>query len=97
MFNWLKKTANKAEDAIDQAKKDMSNTAEKVQQVLDDSSKSVNTIINIVLITLGISVLGNIVNTAVSVCKYKRASTPSSVTIKIENLYLGGTKSGRNE
>lgn len=95
MFGWLKKTADKADVAIDQVKKDMSETAGKVQEVLDESNKSVNVIINVVLITLGVSILGNIINIGLSISKHKQTSVPSKIII--QNLYLGVPKGPKNE
>ena len=88
MFNWLKKTASKADEALDQAKEDMSNTAEKVQEVLDESSKSVNVIIDVVLVTLIVSTIGNILNIGFSVSKHKQASTQPKIVIQNLNLVL---------
>ncbi len=90
MFNWLKKTASKADEALDQAKEDLSNTAEKVQKVLDDSSRSVNVIIDVVLVTLAVSIIGNIVNIGFSIAKHKHSDT--STKIIIQNLHLYSTK-----
>jgi len=95
MFGWLKKTADKADGAIDQVKKDMSETATKVQEVLDESNKSVNVIINVVLVTLGVSVLGNIINIGLSIARHRQPTAPSRVVI--HNLYLGVPKGPKNE
>lgn len=95
MFGWLKKTASKADEALDQAKEDMSNTAEKVQKVLDESSKSVNIIIDVVLATLAVSIVGNVMNIGFSIAKHKRENVPSKIII--QNLYLCAPKGRHNE
>lgn len=95
MFNWLKKTADKADTAIEQVSKDMSETAGKVQEVLDESNKSVNVIINVVLVTLGVSILGNIINIGLSISRHKQMNVPSKIVI--QNLYLGVPKGPKNE
>lgn len=95
MFGWLKKTADKADGAIDQVRKDMSETAGKVQEVLDESNKSVNVIINVVLVTLGVSILGNLINIGLSISRHKQTSAPSKIVI--QNLYLGVPKGPKHE
>lgn len=89
MFNWLKKTAKKTEDTIEQAGKDLSDTSEKMQQVLDESSDSVKNIVKILGIALFVSILANGVNIFMALSKHKAGKIP---TISIENLYLGGPK-----
>lgn len=75
MFNWLKKTAAKADDALDQAKKS-----------INASEKSVKTIINILSIALVVSIVANVVTIGTTVGNKK--NNPNTITI--ENLYLGG-------
>ena len=89
MFNWLKKTAKKTEDTLDQAGKDLSETSEKMQKVLDESSDSVKNIVKILGVALMISILANGVNIFMAFSKHKARKTP---TISIENLYLGDLK-----
>ena len=87
MFNWIKKTATKADETLDQTKKDIAETADKVQQVLDESGKSVNTVIKVVTIALIVSVVANIINIGSTILHGKSKST-----VVIENLYLGDKK-----
>lgn len=84
-MSFLKKTVAKADEAIDQAKKDMSNTADKIQKALDESGKSVTVIINAVLITLGVSITANIVNIILDICRHRRSVNPSII---IQHLHL---------
>ena len=86
MFKWLKKTSKKVDDTLDQAKNDLSETSEKVQKVLDESSNSVKTTVKILTISLGVSIIANIINIAVSISKYRSRKTSGIV---IQNLYLG--------
>ena len=89
MFNWLKKTASNADEVLTQTKKDISNTADKVQQVLDESGKNVNIIINVVLVALGVSIVGNIVNVGLAISRHRTMSNPNVI---IHNLYLKSPK-----
>lgn len=85
MFGWLKKTASNADEVLTQTKKDISDTADKVQQVLDESGKNVNIIINVVLVALGVSIVGNIINVGLAISRHRNTTKPSVV---IHNLYL---------
>ena len=85
MLGFLKKTASKADEAIDQASKDMTTTANKVQKALDESGKSVTVIINAMLITMGVSILANIVGILLNIHKNKQMKMPKII---IQNLYL---------
>lgn len=89
MFDWLKKTASNADEVLTQTKKDISDTADKVQQVLDESGKNVNVIINVVLVALGVSIIGNIVNVGLAISRHKSATNPSVI---VHNLYLKSPK-----
>lgn len=89
MFNWLKKTAKKTEDTIEQAGKDLSDTSEKMQAVLNESSDSVKVIVKILTIALGVSILTNCITIFATLSKHKARKMP---TITIQNLYLGGPK-----
>lgn len=89
MFNWLKKTAKKTEDTIEQAGKDLSDTSEKMQAVLNESSDSVKVIVKILTIALGVSILTNCITIFATLSKHKARKMP---TITIQNLYLGDKK-----
>ena len=82
MFNWLKKTTKKVDDTLDQTKKDLGETSEKLQAVLDESSDSVKTVVKVNIIT-------NCVTMFATLSKHKARKMP---TITIQNLYLGDKK-----
>ena len=90
MFKWLKKTSQKVDDALEQTKQDLNQTAGKIQAVLDESSNSVKVIGKVVMIALGVSILTNCITIFATVSSHK--SKPSSITI--QNLYLGGPNNG---
>lgn len=89
MFGWLKKTVKKADDALDQTKKELSDTSEKVQKVLDESSNSVKTAVKVLTIALGVSIITNVITIITTLSKHKSRKLP---TITIQNLYLGDRK-----
>lgn len=89
MFGWLKKTVKKADDALDQTKKELSDTSEKVQKVLDESSNSVKTAVKVLTIALGVSIITNVITIIATLSKHKSRKLP---TITIQNLYLGDRK-----
>lgn len=86
VIKWVKKTAGKADETLDQVKTDLNSTATKVQEVLNDSSKNVRTVINIVGIALLVSIFANIVTISLNINNHKREKE----AIVIHNLYLGG-------
>lgn len=85
LLGWLKRASGKAEDTLDQTKKDISETAGKIQQTLDESSKGVHTVVEVIVIALGISIITNVVTIGLNIAKHK--SNRHSVVI--EKLYLG--------
>ena len=89
MFNWLKKTTKKVDDTLDQTKKDLGETSEKLQAVLDESSDSVKTVVKVLTIALGVSILTNCITMFATLSKHKARKMPM---ITIQNLYLGGGK-----
>lgn len=86
MFNWLKKTAKKTDDTLDQVKTDLSDTSEKMQKVLDESSESVKTVVKVLTVALGVSIVTNIITMACTLSKHKYRKMPA---ITIQNLYIG--------
>lgn len=89
MFGWLKKTVKKADDALDQTKKELSDTSEKMQKVLDESSDSVKTAVKVLTIALGVSIITNVITIITTLSKHKARKLPM---ITIQNLYLGDRK-----
>ena len=89
MFNWLKKTTKKVDDTLDQTKKDLGETSEKLQAVLDESSDSVKIIAKVIVVALGVSIITNCVTMFATLSKH-RARKISTITI--QNLYLGDKK-----
>ena len=85
LFGWLKRASGKAEDTLDQTKKDISETAGKIQQTLDESSKGVHTVVEVITIALGISIITNIITIGLNIAKHKS----NRQSIVIEKLYLG--------
>lgn len=85
MFNWLKKTATKAENTLDQAQKDLSETSSKIQTVLDESGKSVQVIVDVLSIALIVSIVTNIITIGLNISSHKKAKT----SVIIQNLYIG--------
>ena len=85
LFGWLKRASGKAEDTLDQTKKDISETAGKIQQTLDESSKGVQTVVGIIAIALGVSIITNIVTIGLNIASHKSGRH----AIIIEKLYLG--------
>lgn len=85
LLGWLKRASGKAEDTLDQTKKDISETAGKIQETLNESSKGVQTVVGIIAIALGVSIITNIITIGLNIAKYK--SNRHSVVI--EKLYLG--------
>lgn len=84
MFNWLKKTAKKADDTMDQVKNDCADTSEKLQKVLDESSESVKIIVKVMTIALVVSITANVINIVGIIKNHRKVPT-----ISIQNLYLG--------
>ena len=89
MFNWLKKTTKKVDDALDQTKKDLGEASEKIQSVLDESSDSVKTVVKVIVIALSVNIITNCVTMFATLSKHKARKMP---TITIQNLYLGDKK-----
>lgn len=85
LFNWLQKTSTKAEETLDQTKKDISETAGKIQKTLDESSKGVKTVVGIITIALGISILTNIITIGLNISNHRNNKN----SVIIHNLYLG--------
>lgn len=88
LFGKIKETAEKADETMEQAGKDLSDTSNKVQKVLDESGKSVQLIVKSVSIALLVSVAANIVNIIVAIANRKN----NNAHIRIENLYIGDKK-----
>ena len=89
MFKWLKNTSKKVDDTLDQTKQDLNETAEKIQNVLDESGDSVKVIAKVIVIALGVSILTNCVTMFATLSKHRSRKIP---TIAIQNLYLGDKK-----
>ena len=89
MFNWLKKTTKKVDDTLDQTKKDLGETSEKIQSVLDESSDSVKTVVKVIVIALSVNIITNCVTMFATLSKHRARKMP---TITIQNLYLGDKK-----
>lgn len=88
LLGMFKDMASKAEDTVDQTKKDVSETAVKMQETLDTSAKSVQVIVKGILIALGVSIIGNFIAIGLNINNHKRGKHQ----IVIHNLYLGGPK-----
>lgn len=88
LFGWLKRASGKAEDTLDQTKKDISETAGKIQQTLDESSKGVQTVVEVITVALCVSIITNIITIGLNVANHK--SNRHGITI--EKLYLGYPK-----
>lgn len=88
LFGKIKETAEKADETMEQAGKDLSDTSNKVQKVLDESGKSVQIIVKSVSIALLVSVAANVVNIILAIANRKN----NNAHIRIENLYLGDKK-----
>lgn len=88
LFGKIKETAEKADETMEQAGKDLSDTSNKVQKVLDESGKSVQLIVKSVSIALLVSVAANIVNIILAIANRKN----NNAHIRIENLYIGDKK-----
>lgn len=88
LFGKIKETAEKADETMEQAGKDLSDTSNKVQKVLDESGKSVQLIVKSVSIALLVSVAANVVNIILAIANRKN----NNAHIRIENLYLGDKK-----
>lgn len=87
LFGKIKETAEKADETMDQVKKDLSDTSTKAQAVLDNSSKSVQTVVKVVTIALIVSIITNIITLGSNIVGHKKNKQPN---VTIENLYLGG-------
>ena len=87
MFERFKKTAEKADETMDQVKKDLSETSEKMQEVLDSSGKSVQNVVKIISVALVVSIITNIITIGINIAGHKKTKAPSII---IQNLYLGG-------
>lgn len=85
LFNWLQKTSSKANEALDQTKKDISETAGKIQLALDESSNGVKKVVGIITIALGISILTNIITIGLNISNHRNNKN----AVVIHNLYLG--------
>ena len=85
IFGWLKRASGKAEDTLDQTKKDTSETAGKIQQTLDESSKGVHTVVEVIIIALGVSIITNVITIGLNIANHKT----NKRGIVIEKLYLG--------
>lgn len=88
LFGKIKETAEKADETMEQAGKDLSDTSNKVQKVLDESGKSVQLIVKSVSIALLVSVAANVVNIILAIANRKN----NNAHIRIENLYIGDKK-----
>lgn len=88
LFGWLKRASGKAEDTLDQTKKDISETAGKIQQTLDESSKGVQTVVEVITVALCVSIITNIITIGLNVASHKS----NRHDIVIEKLYLGYPK-----
>ncbi len=88
LFGKIKETAEKADETMEQAGKDLSDTSNKVQKVLDESGKSVQLIVKSVSIALLVSVAANIVNIILAIANRRN----NNAHIRIQNLYLGDKK-----
>ena len=86
MFKKIKHTVQKVDDTLDQVKTDLSDTSEKMQKVIDESSGSVRVIAKVVTISLAVSILANIISIFGVFAKTSKRRVPS---ITIQNLYLG--------
>lgn len=84
LLGWLKRNAEKAEETLDQTKKDISETAGKIQKTLDESSKGVQTITEVIVIALGISILTNIITIGLNISNHSK----NKKAIVIHNLYV---------
>lgn len=91
LFGKIKETAEKADETMEQAGKDLSDTSTKVQKVLDESGKSVQIIVKSVSIALLVSVAANVVNIILAIANRKN----NNAQIRIEKLYLGGFQNGK--
>ena len=89
MFKWLKKTTKKVDDTLDQTKKDLGETSEKLQAVLDESSDSVKNVVKILTFALGVSIITNCITIFATLSKHKARKMP---VITIQNLYIGDLK-----
>lgn len=81
----MKEMANKANETLDQTKKEVGDTSKKIQKVLDESGDSVNILVKAMLGAIFVSILGNLVNIGLSVMNKKRNTTPSIV---VDKLYI---------
>ena len=88
LFGWLKRASGKAEDTLDQTKKDISETAGKIQQTLDESSKGVQTVVEVITVALCISIITNIITIGLNIANHKS----NRRGVVIEKLYLGYPK-----
>lgn len=88
ILGMFKDMASKAEDTVDQTKKDVNETAVKMQETLDTSSRGVQVIVEGILIALGVSIIGNLIAIGLNIHAHKRGRHQ----IVIHNLYLGGPK-----
>lgn len=91
MFKWLKNTSKKVDDTLDQTKKDLGETSVKIQNILDESSDSVKTVVKVLVIALGISMVTNCITMFTTLSKHKCGKSKIP-TITIQNLYLGDRK-----
>lgn len=78
------KLFKKAEETLDSTKNELNKTSNKIQKVLDESSASVKTVVNILVIGLAVSILANVITIATTVTsKGHRGSK-----IVIEKLFI---------
>lgn len=83
MFKWLKKTAEKADVAIDETKKQVAETANKAKIVLDESGKNVKRI----MMAAGVVVVLQSIVTAVAIFKL-RSNKTQEIIVKIDSESL---------
>ena len=89
LFGKIKDKVNKAEENLGQVKKDVVETTNKMQTVLDESSKSVQILVTVGTVAIIIGIFANTVSIMANISKHKRNQMP---TIVIQRLYLGGEK-----
>ena len=83
----MKEKVSKAEENLGQVKKDVVETTNKMQTVLDESSKSVQILVTAGTIAIIVGVIANAISIMANLSKHKRNQMP---TIVIQRLYLGG-------
>lgn len=76
----IKRTAEKADKALDSA-----------QEALDNSSKGIQTVIDILSVALIASITANIITIGINIYNARKHRAPGN-HIVIHNLFLGGSK-----